>query len=104
MKLKAGVKFGNPIIAICVAMQVVNSIYTKYGFDCVITSFNDGQHMVKSKHYSDSAFDCRTKNISFPAIKQQMIAEIKLSLGENYDVIFESEGTDNEHLHFELKK
>jgi hypothetical protein len=101
MKLKPGLKFGNSIVAICFAAAIVNSIYEKHGVECVITSVNDGKHKDDSKHYSDEAFDVRTKNIYTDAIKKRMVQEIKDSLGENFDVILEGEGTANEHLHIE---
>ena len=87
-------------MAMAFAVLIVNSVYTKYGVELVITSVNDGQHMTGSKHYINQAFDCRTKNIT--TSKAFIIAEIKENIGENFDVVFENEGKDTEHLHIEL--
>lgn len=101
MILKPGVKFGNHIMAILCAMRVVETIYEKHGVEFVITSINDGKHMDRSLHYEDRAFDVRTKNIPFSVQKESIRKEIKTALGNDFDVILESEGTDNEHLHVE---
>ncbi len=101
MRLKAGVKFGNPIMAICFAAQVAESVFQKHGYDFIITSVNDGKHMDGSKHHTDQAFDCRTKHIQDEFSKKLVASEIKESLGEDFDVIIESLGGDNEHIHVE---
>lgn len=102
MRLKPGVKFGNPIMAICLAAQVAESVFQKYGYDCIVTSVNDATHMANSKHYSDQAIDFRLKHIQFEFDKKKVASEIKESLGEHFDVILESLNTDNEHLHLEF--
>lgn len=101
MKLKPGVKFGNHIIAIVFAKDIAEDVYKAHGFDFIITSMNDGKHMEYSKHYSDEAFDCRTKHLPDELTKKTIASEIKTALGEDFDVILESLGGDNEHLHLE---
>jgi hypothetical protein len=70
----------------------------------VITSGNDGKHMKGSKHYTYAALDFRTKN--FPTLESKRVFAWKLQaeLGPGYDVLFESVGTPNEHLHVEFQE
>lgn len=98
MKFKAGVESANPLI---IALIHAENIYSKYGYECVVTSLNDGKHMQGSKHYEDMAVDFRTKNISEPSHKELIKKEITEALGKNYDIIFEDRGGVNEHLHIE---
>lgn len=72
--------------------------------DCcvVITSANDGRHMDGSLHYKDRAFDIRIWNIKSKnsqlrhALARTWAARIAERLGEDYDVILESD-----HIHME---
>jgi len=63
-----------------------------------VTSANDSKHKRGSKHYTDEAFDIRTRNIKgFTNYLAQAWADrIKVRLGKNYDVIFEGD-----HIHVE---
>jgi hypothetical protein len=69
--------------------------------DIVITAGNDGQHMVGSKHYTGDALDVRTKHLSIVE-KESLREMVRHRLGSNYDVILESVGAENEHLHVEF--
>ena len=81
---------------------IVHSIFSSHGYDCIITSLNDSSHGENSKHFKGQGVDFRTKHIaSIPTKKiivRQIINELKFN---GYDVVFESEGLDNEHLHVE---
>ena len=66
----------------------------------LVTSGNDSKHKVGSLHFVDRALDFRTKHLS-TAEKHQLVAAVKKRLGSDYDVILESEGKPNEHLHIE---
>jgi len=102
MKLKPGVKFGNPVMAICFASQVAESVFTKYNYGYIITSVNDGKHSEGSKHYTNEAIDIRTKHLPDDGVlKKQVASEIKEALGEDFDVILESLGGQSEHIHCE---
>ena len=69
--------------------------------DMVITSGNDSTHMEGSKHYTGEALDVRTKHL--PATLKTALAEmVRQRLGPKYQVILESVGTPNEHLHVEF--
>jgi len=65
-----------------------------------VTSANDSQHMPGSKHFSNEAFDIRTRNIvgdNKAELTQQWTNRIQAFLGEDYDVV--SEG---DHIHIEF--
>src|SRR5437868_4651615 len=101
MQLKSTVKFGNHLMAISFACIAVNDIFNKAGYAFVITSCNDSTHGLHSLHYSDAAFDCRSKHISKTEEKQQILSLIKEALTADFDVLLEEAGTDQEHFHLE---
>ncbi len=57
-----------------------------------ITSGMDSLHSPNSLHYALRAIDVRTKNFPTPASKQKFVADLKVELGPDYDVILEYEG------------
>ena len=98
LRFKSTVKVPKVVI---IASAVVNAANTLVLPDMLCTSGNDSMHKIGSKHYSDEALDFRTKHLSPPSVKRKLVAEIKRRLGADYDVILESEGQANEHLHIE---
>lgn len=70
----------------------------------VITSINDGEHMKDSRHYTNEAIDVRTHNFLTTQMKQEFRREFEKFLGPKFRVILESLGTDNEHLHIQVRK
>lgn len=77
---------------------VANEVYKEHGFEMVITSVNDARHSLKSLHYSGNAIDLRTI-VHDPAYDWDRVAkEIRQKLGEDYDVINESN-----HIHLEYQ-
>jgi len=103
MLLKSTVKFGNPVLAMCFGAMVVESVFQRHGFECVVTSCNDSVHMEGSKHYTNEAFDVRSKHLPDAATKLIIFTEIKEALTKDFDFIFENEGTPNEHFHLEYQ-
>ena len=96
LSIKKGVKLTGIKPEIVLAAHIVDQVYSQYGIqDCVITSALDGVHMKHSKHYSGEAFDFRTNNMAENIAV--LITEVaQMRLGENYDVIFETN-----HIHCE---
>ena len=71
------------------------------GYTPTITSANDSEHSVNSKHYSNLALDWRINDIS----EVQAIAVYKSMskfFGSNYKVLLEDVGIDNAHIHIEF--
>lgn len=99
MKLKPGVKLKELQPQTVVAMLVVESIYLAHDTEFVVTSCNDGKHKEDSFHYRGLAIDVRTRN--YFEDKQALRDEIAQALGEEFDVILESVGTESEHIHIE---
>lgn len=98
--LKANVRFGSNVFAMCIAAQVVESIYREIQKDCVITSANDSTHGVNSLHSHDGALDFRSHMLS-DSQKDYVLSEMKRRLNEGYDILLEGRGTANEHYHIE---
>ena len=93
--VKAGVLPKNLVIAAAVANTA-----QALEISATITSGTDGKHKQGSKHYTAEALDVRTKDMK-PAMKHLFAQHLKDRLGANYDVILESLGKTNEHLHVE---
>jgi len=82
-------------IACMVYLKVTNNPYA-----CVITSGSDGKHGPNSLHYKGKALDLRINTI----LKEQLPTvhkELKWALGEQFDVVLES---DHFHLEFDPKE
>lgn len=99
MQLKAGVRLKELQPQTLLAMVVVHSILARSGTACVITSCNDSKHSERSLHYKGRAFDFRTKHYKFD--KQALMQEIRAALGDEFDVLLESLGLEQEHGHVE---
>ena len=99
MYFKDSVRFKDAKQAIVFATIVAEQVYVKYGYQFVITSWNDGKHMANSFHYKDSAFDCRTRHVS-PGHLHKIKDEIANTLPDGFDVILEK---DHTHIEADLK-
>lgn len=99
MKLKLGVRLKDLSPQMAMASLVIYSIYQAKGMECVVTSANDSKHGTNSHHYKGNALDFRTK--SFVGDKAWLREEIDDCLGQDFDVVLEDLGGDNEHLHVE---
>lgn len=103
LKLKSGVRLHGIASQMILAAIIADGIYTEQGvMECWITTGIDGVHKVASDHYRGDALDFRVHNI--PQEKRGLILEaIRVSLGEDYDVLHEYIGTENEHFHVQWK-
>jgi hypothetical protein len=88
-------------MAISFAAIAVNDIFNKTAYPFVITSCNDSTHGIHSLHYSDSAFDFRSKHIASAEEKQKILNLVKEALTSDFDVLLEAAGTEQEHFHLE---
>ena len=64
----------------------------------VITSANDGKHMVGSLHYKDLAWDLRTNNLDSDRVAE-IAHMLRVDLGSDWDIVVEKD-----HLHCEYDK
>lgn len=85
-----------------VAYPIIQQIFADNGYPCVVTSANDSRHGAASLHYKGCALDLRTKHIDVRYTKDRIIQQVKERLGAQFDVVFESDGKPNEHLHVEF--
>lgn len=99
MKLKPGVKLTSLQPQIVLAAMMVERMYAAAGGECTITSANDSTHGTSSLHYAGCALDFRTKD--FGGDKVALLADIRAALGEEFDVLLEHPGGDEEHIHVE---
>lgn len=98
-QLKPGVRLANLSPQMALAAQVVASVYASFNANCTITSANDSTHMNGSLHYKGNALDFRVRDFSGD---RHVLAEmVEQALGRDFDVLLESVGTPNEHLHVE---
>lgn len=84
-----------------IAYPIINRVFEQCGYECIITSANDSKHGPNSLHYKGKALDLRTKHIQMMD-KTKLIQGLKASLGPQFDVVFEAEGSANEHCHVEF--
>ena len=99
MEFKANVGIKKLSTQILLALIVAEKIYDKFGTTMTITSCNDSQHKVGSKHYDGNAVDLRTKTVGLAPQLVQAIKDKLKPLG--FDVLLEGYKTPNEHCHIE---
>ena len=84
------------------AILVAHEAYREHDTDLVITSIVDGKHKRSSVHMYGFAIDIRSKNLPNEEVKQEVAGQIRMYLGDQYDVGLEYLGEDNEHIHIEF--
>ena len=67
-----------------------------------LTSVNDGVHKTGSLHYNGNAVDIRSKIYPQDQVHECVRLFRASPDGARYDLLFESPGTPNEHLHLEF--
>lgn len=95
MLLKTGVSLKNLQPQIVVAILIAYDVYSAADYSLVITSASDSTHCNNSLHSHGLAIDLRIKNIPFATILA-ITKEIKQDLGNEFDVVLESD-----HIHIE---
>ena len=103
MRFKKGVRIPDGNQGIILAAIVAEQVYKEFGYDFIITSWNDGKHMPTSFHYKNKAFDCRIRHIKtkkgkLDRPKCNLIRDmIALRLPPGFDVVLESNHVHLEH-------
>lgn len=85
---------------ILLGVMILESIFTKYTYDLILTEATGGEHMQGSFHYQGLAVDIRSKHLP-PDIKMSILSAGKKRLTNLFDFILEGVGTANEHFHLE---
>ena len=91
--IKHGVDLRGLSPQMAIAYTIACRCYGQY--DCVITSASDGKHGPNSLHYKGQALDLRTRHLNGQGL-QAVYHKLKESLGEQFDVVLESD-----HIHVE---
>ena len=85
---------------IILALTIAADVYRKTaGVELVVTEITGGTHGTASLHYVGCAADLRTRDIPEDLLPD-VVLELSENLGENYDVILE---TDHIHIEFQPK-
>lgn len=100
--IKPGARILGTSPCIWVGARIIEGIFERYGKSCVITSGIDGSHSRASLHYAGMAVDIRSKELD-ETQKDECVNLARSALGEDFDFILESVGTDNEHFHLEFQ-
>ena len=100
MRLKVGVGLTGLQPQVVLGLMLVEQAFAAAGAECIVTSINDGQHKADSFHSRGLAADLRIKHIH-PDQKAAVVAHITDLLGPEWDVLWESQGLANEHIHLE---
>jgi hypothetical protein len=80
----------------------LDRIYASFGQQCIITCTTEG-HPELDPHTHGFAIDMRTKDIAQGKAERIYLA-IRDLVGPTYTVLFESIGSQNEHIHLQLRK
>lgn len=92
--------------AIVAILQAAEAAYAAIRVPCWVTSGNDGRHMNGSFHYRDRAVDFRTGHhwqnpLLTQAEAEEVAAAMRQRLGQDYDVVLES---DHLHVEFDVRR
>ena len=101
LQIKDGVKVRDIKPEMLLAIVIVHAAFSDNQYATTITSVRDSKHSQKSLHRYGYAVDFATKHLDRYTLKK-VVPIIKAALGADYDVILESEGANNEHLHVEF--
>lgn len=102
MKFKQGVKLKDVQPEIVLALLRLNSLFESFKIPLIVTSISDGIHSKNSLHYKGKAVDLRSKHIQTNELKLALLSDIREALGDEFDVILEHLGNENEHFHIEF--
>jgi hypothetical protein len=90
MKIKDGASVQGCHWRMFDAALKIERVLGEYGFELTITAGTDGQHGPHSLHYQGLAIDFRTREIS-PGQQVKVYRDIKLALGNDFDVVQEAD-------------
>lgn len=102
ISFKAGTKVVRMTPALFRIFEVLMMMDKDFG-PIVVTSVNDSKHLPNSAHYRDEAVDIRC-NDRPKVIDMAMCKFLEQHLGPSFLVLYEYEGTPNEHIHIQLRK
>lgn len=105
VRIKDGVEFQKILPSGFRILSAIDQVAKALSLDLVITSGTDGAHSgPNDPHHRGEAYDVRSRDFNRD-LKQQVLNAILSRLDmDRFSGFLESEGTDNEHFHFQVKK
>lgn len=102
VRVKAGVAFTTIAPGGFRMLSALDEAAAAQTVDVTITSACDGEHSgPNDPHHRGEAYDVRTHD---QPDKQGLLAAIQKKLGDRFYAFLEDPGTDNEHIHMQVKK
>lgn len=87
-----------------VLLAAIHSAAESLGLDLVITSGTDGCHSGESDpHHFGNAYDVRVHDFA-PDVQQLILQHIQTAAGPDFYAFIEDPGTDNLHIHCQVRK
>lgn len=91
--------------AIIIIVDAFQDAVEDNSFRPIITSANDfSGHASNSAHYVGAAVDLRIKDIGNLYTRKNLAKVVKMRLDDRFTVLHEDIGSDNEHLHVQLRR
>lgn len=102
MKIKKGASLIGMQPQIALALIMVDQILNKYGEEVLVTDGAGGDpHHKNSKHRNGFAVDIRSKIITDEGLKNDILFDIHVALGEEFYCQISNPGEDNECFHIQ---
>ena len=110
MQLKDTVRLQAVLPQTVLAALISETVFQRVGcVGAVITSCNDSEHgghpvagEDKDPHYTGRAIDLRVRHVA-KDLRSQVFSALRDALGNEYRLLWESVGTDNEHFHVQYE-
>ena len=102
VRVKPGVEFAVIAPGGFVILAAIQETAISLSHDLTITSGTDGEHSgPNDPHHRGEAYDIRTHDL---LDKSAALDKIESILGDKFFAFLEDPGTDNEHIHAQVKK
>lgn len=100
LRLKPGVRLYGIRPEAAVGIYVAASVFTEFGYHCIVTSVADGTHSHASLHYAGAGFDLRRRHVDDDDAEavQDIDKHLRDALGDEFDVVLE-----DTHWHVEYQ-
>lgn len=100
---KGGVRIDFMLIedVVLLALPLIDNVFREHaGREAIVTSVTGGRHREDSWHYKGRAVDLRSHDLTEEQ-KDLILADLRDTLGQHWDVILEDRNERNEHYHLE---
>ena len=106
IKVKDGVEFTVIAPGGFAMLSAIQVTARNMGWDLTITSACDGTHSgLNDPHHRGEAYDVRTHDVPNPQrLLDELVANLETRDAGRFFAFLEDPGTDNEHIHCQVKK